>query len=673
MTTVVTGLHPLVTSALEAHGCGTLTSVQHQTLSRATVTGAVPPDCIVETPRGSGHCLCMVAYAAHFVHQHTGGDSPFAIIVARDAASLRGILAVSNVAQIPAVRFVDVSNRDSSAKIGSQQLPLASRVLVGTLASLSQLDFSSAAHARASCVTLMVEEAAPLAQGEQQQQPQQQPHAPAGAQVARLAELIHAVNSMWPSVNLCLLSARPPSAVHASLRYLLRRNNRCYLPARSAVPVFTTILCLSNDDRAAMCHRVTQIQGLRRVLILTHNRDVKDLKTELHKALGLRTFAIQRATTQADRERVLTDFLERDFGVLVAMDAFTGVDLIDVDGVIQFYPPQKSMTDDEWTDYVSFLRTTGESGIDRAPACVFTLASPDDLSMIKHLQNRVGFAGPVLNISPNHVNFEEFVLQPSLAVLAKVPIEDQEAATGGGGLATMRRQYDIVRNSGDAAAATAAAVAAAAADEAGPSPSSMMTGGGAQHHHHQHAQHHHISHGDKQAYGGGGAAAPAASSSATFKNRPVQHGTAGGGPVGSGGQHHHHHQQPAFAQSQQSFACDDQQQQQQNAPGKYSRTARVSVPAPASVQQRQEPLALPSPSSAVGTSQHRAQHQHHVDAAVAASLMPVPRSLAPGAGAAASSSDTPSPASADNGKMANNNHKPGGKKFFVKKNKGGAE
>ncbi|GET88762.1 hypothetical protein, conserved [Leishmania tarentolae] len=43
---------------------------------------------------------------------------------------------------------------------------------------------------------------------------------------------------------------------------------------------------------------------------------------------------------------------------LVAWDALTSLDVMDVDVIVQYYPPQKSLTDQEWAEFIQVLHTT---------------------------------------------------------------------------------------------------------------------------------------------------------------------------------------------------------------------------------------------------------------------------------------------------------------------------
>jgi hypothetical protein len=418
-------------------------------------------------------------------HYHT----PFAIIVAKDVAGAVRILNISRILNIKGVTFCDVSSLDARHSVGSKFNSVAQTVLVGTVEQLSKLDFAPTKNTHhAVCVTLLVQEAAPdstntilpgaiatvhasaasntaLSRRAQQRQNYRgggtSRFGPSSSNsisdskvviyteiIKKTSELVNTTSALWPDVNICFFTSKPPSSIHASLRYLLRRSHRCYLPARNPIPTFTFLLCLGSNDRADLCLALTQLRGFRRVLILTHNREVKDVRNDLYRQLGLKTFAINRATQTEERGRILADFLQADQAALIAMDAFTGVDLVDVDAIIQYYTPQKSMPDEDWDDFVTLLKTTGESNPEKHPSLVVTLGAMEDLGLVRNIQNKLGINCPLLNLSPNHANFEDFIYQPNLAVLARIADpHEQDAAAGvlgnGASWSHFKKQFKI--------------------------------------------------------------------------------------------------------------------------------------------------------------------------------------------------------------------------------------
>ena len=153
---------------------------------------------------------------------------------------------------------------------------------------------------------------------------------------------------------------------------------------------------------------------------------MRDLKAYLHQQLGFKTFSIQRNTSLSDHDRVLSDFLRSQYAVLVAMDAYTGIDLMDVDAVIQVYPPQKSMPEEEWAEYTSYLQTTNNPA---KPTIVVTLVGADDFALVSYFMRRLNLELPVLNVSPTHPQFSEIV-RSSNAVLAEKSIKEKQQGGG---------------------------------------------------------------------------------------------------------------------------------------------------------------------------------------------------------------------------------------------------
>lgn len=240
-----------------------------------------------------------------------------------------------------------------------------------------------------------------------------------------LKQLIELLIQVSTSSNLCLLSTSPPSSITPAIRYLLRRKNRRYYYHQPSPPKFSYLMCHDAEDRSALSLKLSTLQGFKSILVLTHNRDVRDLKALLHAELGVKTFSIQRNTSNADHDRILNDFLRSPYAILVAMDAYTGVDLMDVDAVIQYYPPQKSMPEEEWAEFVSYLQSTNDP---ISPTIVTTIVAPDDFALISYFMKRVGHEGPVINVSPLHPQFQATVLTPHVVAAEKQLLDKSGSA-----------------------------------------------------------------------------------------------------------------------------------------------------------------------------------------------------------------------------------------------------
>ncbi|CAG9574300.1 conserved hypothetical protein [Leishmania major strain Friedlin] len=158
------------------------------------------------------------------------------------------------------------------------------------------------------------------------------------------------------------------------------------------------VLSQSQADKEAQLRRiVTDRSGLfHRVLLLTHNKEVAQLSA-LIASWGMSKEAPTASTVSASAsnsvlfsrrmdslgaqqqchaaylqsceaaERVLPAAAAASSSLpysspvvvtLVAWDALTSLDIMDLDVVIQYYPPQKSLTDQEWAEFIQILHTT---------------------------------------------------------------------------------------------------------------------------------------------------------------------------------------------------------------------------------------------------------------------------------------------------------------------------
>jgi superfamily II DNA/RNA helicase len=389
------GVHSTVCAALAEMGMIQTYELQQKTLLHTVNDFA---DIIAEAPCHSGRHTLMCVFAAHCI---LAGDQPpkrNVFMVANSAATSSKIVSIFHHLLAPTKIPVFPCLEERPPKAASNSYPAPGGVFVGTLATFAKW---SADHFT-SAITLIVEDC--FLHDEKQ-----------------LHATIESMISVAPTTNLFFLSSAPPSEISISIRYLFRRTNRRYYFSESEQPHFSYLMCHDADDRNALNERIATMKGFKNILILTHNREVRELKAHLHQHLGVKTFSIQRNTTAQDHDRVLSEFLRSQYAVLVAMDAYTGVDLMDLDAVIQFYPPQKSMPEEEWADFVSFLQTTSDP---RRPTTIVTLVAPDDFSLVSYFMRRVNAEGPVLNVSPNHPQFHAAVLNPQAVALEKMRLEN---------------------------------------------------------------------------------------------------------------------------------------------------------------------------------------------------------------------------------------------------------
>ncbi|CAJ1008721.1 hypothetical protein Q4I28_004034 [Leishmania naiffi] len=157
------------------------------------------------------------------------------------------------------------------------------------------------------------------------------------------------------------------------------------------------VLSQSQLDKEAQLRRiVTDRSGLfHRVLLLTHNKEVSQLSA-LITSWGVSKETPTASTVSASssnsvvftrrmdslgaQQQCHTAYLQSCEAAeqvlptaassssppysspvvvtLVAWDALTSLDIMDVDVIIQYYPPQKSLTDQEWAEFIQVLHTT---------------------------------------------------------------------------------------------------------------------------------------------------------------------------------------------------------------------------------------------------------------------------------------------------------------------------
>lgn len=390
--------------------------MQNQLLNVASQSPDAPPDMILESRPRMGRQTCSACYAAH----RSLTSNAVSIIACDNAASAAKEKATFEKLSIDGLTFVARGFADAATSV--------SETLSGPAVIICPVE-----------VVLMIpvpvlERATLLLV---QDVHQQAPDALVGA-MSRFAN--HAITSS----NVVLFSSRTIQDIHVSVRYLLRRSNRRYyvlsdsdqrsggLSSTTAVK-YSTLLCHDAEDRFELTYRALEMPGVRHSLVMVHNKEINEMRTSLHSRLGGRVYYIQRGTTSADRERTLSDFLESRSAILVAADGFTGIDLLDVDMVIMCYAPQKSMRDDEWFAFLSFLQATGHPS---RPTRVVTITAPDELTVTQYFFKRLQLEMPILNVSPTHPEFHELLRRPQLAVVAALaasisPGSDEDGGEAG--------------------------------------------------------------------------------------------------------------------------------------------------------------------------------------------------------------------------------------------------
>ncbi|CAD2220721.1 hypothetical protein ADEAN_000824300 [Angomonas deanei] len=196
-------------------------------------------------------------------------------------------------------------------------------------------------------------------------------------------------------------SASPLMSLAPAIRYRLHRKNRFYIPllyAHPFLPPHTAALLPSVPDVSYPSEEIRQVYLLalnevdrvnqlveiverctcfKRILVLTHHKEIKGLYGELgrrtsfvecgngsHSTPGSagqwKLYYTQRTDSSERQRETLLSFLSASRSVLLGWDAFTYCDLMDVDMIIQCHPPQKSLCEREWAEFIQVLHTTAD-------------------------------------------------------------------------------------------------------------------------------------------------------------------------------------------------------------------------------------------------------------------------------------------------------------------------
>ncbi|RNF07259.1 hypothetical protein TraAM80_03380 [Trypanosoma rangeli] len=323
----------------------------------------------------------------------------------------------------------------------------------------------------------------------------------------------HPTNNLTASrqkTNILLMCLAPLTKVSVGIRYHLSRRNRRYYhlqgPSSAAGSVLPTasgtappsstqlvhLLYLDERDREDLLRRVLQTYHSRRVVLLTHHKEIKHLHQTIAKWGLYHTnndanskgsdymCCMLRSDTAERQESSFMGFLREtktntnnagggsngdnntsSSALLVGWDAFTAVDLMDVDVFIQYYPPQKSLTERERAEFVQVLHTTADPENSRRGrrTLLITFLAINDFTLAAFFMQQYGQTGPILNLAANHPDFQRCILDPKTVLRKK---QKKEAG---------RRQKD--RDDGGQYPNTSSSASGAAASAPVPLPRSM--------------------------------------------------------------------------------------------------------------------------------------------------------------------------------------------------------
>ncbi|KAG8341648.1 hypothetical protein TRVL_07526 [Trypanosoma vivax] len=207
-------------------------------------------------------------------------------------------------------------------------------------------------------------------------------------------------------------------------------------PGVSIQPVY--LLYRDDNDHIELLRRILQEYPNHRVLLLTHHKEVRPMYQLISRwnifgsngsdgdASPGSLSCMLRTDTVEQQEAVLLRFVgvstsaagggggsgngTRDRGtpsLLIAWDAFTAADIMDIDVLIQYYPPQKSIEQRERVEFMHVLHTTADPrvGAEGRRTVLFTLLAPSDFTLVDFFMQQNGLRMFVMNIAPRHPHF----------------------------------------------------------------------------------------------------------------------------------------------------------------------------------------------------------------------------------------------------------------------------
>ncbi|RNF06962.1 uncharacterized protein Tco025E_07474 [Trypanosoma conorhini] len=283
----------------------------------------------------------------------------------------------------------------------------------------------------------------------------------------------HCANNLTASrhtANVFLMCLAPLTKVGVGVRYHLSRRSRRYYhlqgPSAAVGPTLPTasgtlppsstqlvhLLYLDERDREELLRRVLLTYQSRRVVLLTHHKEIKHLHQTIAKWGLYHTTSdannkgtdymccMLRSDTAERQESSFMGFLREAktspnsagsansgdnnssfSALLVSWDAFTAVDLMDVDVFIQYYPPQKSLTERERAEFVQVLHTTADPESSRRGrrTLLITFLAINDFTLAAFFMQQYGQSGPILNLAANHPDFQRCLLDPKTVLRIK--------------------------------------------------------------------------------------------------------------------------------------------------------------------------------------------------------------------------------------------------------------
>jgi superfamily II DNA/RNA helicase len=161
-------------------------------------------------------------------------------------------------------------------------------------------------------------------------------------------------------------------------------------PASAATNIVQGLVVVPEEDKREALRRLIKDQDIKNAIVFCNRkRDVAILQTSLKKH-GFNAGALHGDMSQPARMETLEKFKQGEIQILVASDvAARGLDIVDMSHVFNFDVPFSP------EDYVHRIGRTGRAG---KTGHSFTLASPDEGSLVEAIEKLIGTAIPRVEV-----------------------------------------------------------------------------------------------------------------------------------------------------------------------------------------------------------------------------------------------------------------------------------
>jgi ATP-dependent RNA helicase RhlE len=200
------------------------------------------------------------------------------------------------------------------------------------------------------------------------------------------------VDQIPPYRQTLLFSATMPPEVEALARKYLRRPKVVQIGRRSSAANTVThaVYPVPREKKSQLLVELLKDTKTETVLVFTRTKHGADKVVHALEKAGVKATAMHADKSQAQRMKALEQFRNGEMNVLVATDiAQRGLDISGITHVINYDVPQQP------EDYIHRIGRTGRAA---ATGDAFTFMSPDEIAMVRSIENTIGSPIPRISV-----------------------------------------------------------------------------------------------------------------------------------------------------------------------------------------------------------------------------------------------------------------------------------